>query len=388
MIGGILIQLASILDGSDGEIARLKKMQSPFGNFFDAVLDRYTDFFILFGMFYYCLMSFEISQLMSSFSGPAIVLISTLAIVGNIMVSYTSTKSATDFHYRYQGNLIAAGKGRDLRLFLLFMGSVIAFVHPLSVLVALLLVAVISNAIVLRRILISRAFNMKKDSLIRRRKKGIIFDFDGTLADTMTFLTEVACRLLVDNYNLSEEEAKIKYLSTSGLEFAAQVDLMFPNHAKSPSVVAAFEKRKSEGIVDCGLFPDVKPVLSSLKSKRVSLFVCSSTLQELLTEHIKSKGMAEMFDGYFGLKEGFKKARQIGFILEHFDYRPDEVLFIGDSLTDGELAKEMRIEFVGLSRIFEKSEFKRRGSLAVDDLMAFKRLWDESEKYQKHLQMI
>lgn len=39
----ILIQISSILDGCDGEIARLKHMQSSFGDFIDAVLDRYAD---------------------------------------------------------------------------------------------------------------------------------------------------------------------------------------------------------------------------------------------------------------------------------------------------------------------------------------------------------
>ena len=38
-----MVALASILDGSDGEIARLKQQRSPFGGYFDAVLDRYAD---------------------------------------------------------------------------------------------------------------------------------------------------------------------------------------------------------------------------------------------------------------------------------------------------------------------------------------------------------
>jgi 1L-myo-inositol 1-phosphate cytidylyltransferase / CDP-L-myo-inositol myo-inositolphosphotransferase len=36
---GAMVALASILDGSDGEIARLKQQHSPFGAYFDAVLD-------------------------------------------------------------------------------------------------------------------------------------------------------------------------------------------------------------------------------------------------------------------------------------------------------------------------------------------------------------
>ena len=46
--GGVIAQLASIIDGCDGEIARLKRMQSDFGGWFDAILDRYADAFLLF----------------------------------------------------------------------------------------------------------------------------------------------------------------------------------------------------------------------------------------------------------------------------------------------------------------------------------------------------
>jgi len=49
-VGGIMAQLASVLDGVDGEIARLKYLRSSFGEVFDSVLDRYADCFIVMGM--------------------------------------------------------------------------------------------------------------------------------------------------------------------------------------------------------------------------------------------------------------------------------------------------------------------------------------------------
>lgn len=49
-LGGLLAQLTSIIDGVDGEIARLKFLKSAYGGLFDAVLDRYADFIILLGM--------------------------------------------------------------------------------------------------------------------------------------------------------------------------------------------------------------------------------------------------------------------------------------------------------------------------------------------------
>ncbi|SHH17251.1 CDP-L-myo-inositol myo-inositolphosphotransferase [Thermosyntropha lipolytica DSM 11003] len=48
--GGILAQLASIVDGVDGEIARLKFLRSAWGEFLDAMLDRYGDGILIIGM--------------------------------------------------------------------------------------------------------------------------------------------------------------------------------------------------------------------------------------------------------------------------------------------------------------------------------------------------
>lgn len=51
--GGIAIQAASVVDGVDGDLARLKHLATRFGAFFDAVSDRYADALILAGMTIY-----------------------------------------------------------------------------------------------------------------------------------------------------------------------------------------------------------------------------------------------------------------------------------------------------------------------------------------------
>jgi phosphatidylglycerophosphate synthase len=48
--GGLLAQACSIVDGVDGDLARLKKMTSAFGGFMDAILDRYADTLIYSGL--------------------------------------------------------------------------------------------------------------------------------------------------------------------------------------------------------------------------------------------------------------------------------------------------------------------------------------------------
>jgi choline kinase/phosphatidylglycerophosphate synthase len=67
-IGGVLAQLASILDGVDGEISRLKFLKSRFGEMLDSILDRYGDCLILIGMVYswYCATGHTIALLVGA----------------------------------------------------------------------------------------------------------------------------------------------------------------------------------------------------------------------------------------------------------------------------------------------------------------------------------
>ena len=75
IIGGILVQLSSIVDGIDGSLARMKGMVSPFGGFLDSVLDRYADILILLGLTLWSL---------SRETYPGIWLAGFLAIAGTI----------------------------------------------------------------------------------------------------------------------------------------------------------------------------------------------------------------------------------------------------------------------------------------------------------------
>jgi len=50
IVGGVLAQLASIINGVDGDLAVLTSRVTRFGGFLDAMLDRYGDAAILMGM--------------------------------------------------------------------------------------------------------------------------------------------------------------------------------------------------------------------------------------------------------------------------------------------------------------------------------------------------
>ena len=140
LIGATLAQLASVIDGCDGEIARLKSRMTEFGGWFDAVLDRYADGFLLLGLTYH---------VYSPNKDFPIIVIGFLAILGTFMNSYTADK-----YDQFMQRKLGRGEhyfrmGRDARMFLIFLGGLVN--QPLSILV---LIALFMNTENIRRMLV------------------------------------------------------------------------------------------------------------------------------------------------------------------------------------------------------------------------------------------
>ena len=137
--GGLLAQLASVIDGCDGEVARLKYLGSDYGGWLDAVLDRYADAFLLFGLGVHA---------WQTGGGTWALVLTFLAITGSFLVSYTADK--------YDGLMREKGGarfriGRDVRVFLIALGALLN--QPLTVLG---LLAVIMNVETIRRLFVCR----------------------------------------------------------------------------------------------------------------------------------------------------------------------------------------------------------------------------------------
>ncbi len=141
LLGGLIAQFASIIDGCDGEVARLKYQCSAYGGWFDAVLDRYADAFLLFGLTWHAY-----ADKTDSF----ILLIGFMAIIGSFMLSYTADK-----HDSLMRDRIIHGRGlrmgRDIRVFLIFLGAVFNQAY-----LTLVVIAVVMNIATIRRLIICR----------------------------------------------------------------------------------------------------------------------------------------------------------------------------------------------------------------------------------------
>ncbi|MCH8915352.1 MAG: NTP transferase domain-containing protein [Thaumarchaeota archaeon] len=142
ILGGILIHIHSIVDGCDGEVARLKLRQTKYGGWLDSVLDRYVDAAIIFGLAYgYWSMTGDMTIWIIGFS----------ALIGTFLNSYTSSKYDSIFK---NGDMAKKSKfrmGRDVRLLLIVIGALTN-----QILIMLIILAVIANFEAIRRLITFR----------------------------------------------------------------------------------------------------------------------------------------------------------------------------------------------------------------------------------------
>jgi CDP-L-myo-inositol myo-inositolphosphotransferase len=119
------------VDGCDGEIARIKLLQSPQGAWLDTVLDRYSDLAIGLAV------AFSASQLHDAiWIWPA----SFAATASFLMASYVTKEFQIRFHRPYPDNLVNKLKRRDLRILVIAVGAVMG--QPL---VALLVIGLLTH---------------------------------------------------------------------------------------------------------------------------------------------------------------------------------------------------------------------------------------------------
>jgi phosphatidylglycerophosphate synthase len=138
IIGGLLVQLSSIIDGVDGSLARLKGVTSEFGGFLDSVLDRYADILIVMGLTLWSL---------SHETYPGIWIAGFLAIAGTICISYTRARIGSAHRHLFDKGLKSLAS-RDIRLFLIMLGAVIGQAY-----FCLIVIAVLTNVVVFYRLI-------------------------------------------------------------------------------------------------------------------------------------------------------------------------------------------------------------------------------------------
>jgi len=186
-----------------------------------------------------------------------------------------------------------------------------------------------------------------------------MFDFDGTLIDSMPFLEKNAVTLLRKFYSFSEEEARKKYRATTGLPFVQQMQIIAPQNKLNTSIVKEFEQMKLDLIYEQLPFNDALDVLKALKEQKYLLGISSGTIETIITTYLERVNFGHYVNDIMGFRPGFEKGKDhFNYILDKYSLQQSQVLFIGDSLMDAKRAKDNGIKFIGRKGMFQQEHFE------------------------------
>jgi CDP-diacylglycerol--glycerol-3-phosphate 3-phosphatidyltransferase/archaetidylinositol phosphate synthase len=134
LLGALFIVATGVLDMFDGAIARATYAETRFGATFDHVLDRYAEFFIVFGII---------------FSGYSQWTIGFITLFGMLMASFTRAKAES------VGGLKSCTVGlaeRQEKLILLILGSILTAFFRDALSWSVLFVGILSHITVAQRL--------------------------------------------------------------------------------------------------------------------------------------------------------------------------------------------------------------------------------------------
>ena len=200
--------------------------------------------------------------------------------------------------------------------------------------------------------------------------KVLVLDFDGTVADTMPYLTELAAGLLVERYGMGREEARKAYSDTTGLPFVQQMEILYPGDERNAGTVDLFEADKREKMGRFDLFPGVRDTVASLRRAGIKVCVSSGNFEDLIVDFIERRGLE--VDLVMGFRPGFEKGRDhFDFAMRRFGSGPADTVFVGDSIKDGQRAREADIGFVGMTGLVTGEKFREEfGQIPVVSALA------------------
>jgi phosphoglycolate phosphatase-like HAD superfamily hydrolase len=182
--------------------------------------------------------------------------------------------------------------------------------------------------------------------------KGIIFDFDGVICDSVNVKTEAFASMYKiygdkvvskviqyhhENGGISRHE-KFRYFHKELLG----ITLTDAEVIKMGDIFSSISLQK---VIDSPYLPGV---IDFIKARHLdaNLFICTGTPESEMRIILNKKGLMEFFKGIYGAPKS--KADIIREIMCNYQIPAEKLEFYGDAMTDYNAAKSTKIKFTGV----------------------------------------
>ena len=179
-----------------------------------------------------------------------------------------------------------------------------------------------------------------------RRNRFLIFDFDGTLADTFDLFLKIFDEAAILYGFRPFDRKKMEYLRT------IDARSILRHHRvplwKVPAITHTTRKLMERYIHGVHLFPEIDLAISQLHDSGAKLALLTSNSRSNVL-HVFGRELAARFDYLECGSSIFGKPSRLKRLLARSGFSADDVVFIGDEIRDAHAARRAGISFGAVS---------------------------------------
>lgn len=177
--------------------------------------------------------------------------------------------------------------------------------------------------------------------------KTLVFDFDGTIADTLGETRRIFNRIAPD-YGIREvaehELDQLRHLSLKEL-----LDHLSIPKRRVPVLIARGTGMMRSNITELKLIAGMPEVLVELRKHVRSFGILTSNATANVDLFLRTHGLRDEFDFISSTSKLSGKSKHLKAIRKTFTMRPDELLYIGDELRDVRASQKAGIPIAAVS---------------------------------------
>jgi phosphoglycolate phosphatase len=185
-------------------------------------------------------------------------------------------------------------------------------------------------------------------------QKVIIFDFDGTIADTVDALVSIANRLALEFGYVQitpEELALLRNLTSREIIKYSGISVF-----KIPFLLKKVKAELKNKIHEFQPIPGIQAALVELQNAGYQLGIITSNSQDNVSEFLKLNNLDYLFDFIYSGVTIFGKTTIINNVLRQRQLKPQAVIYVGDETRDIEASKKANIKVIAVTWGFNSSD--------------------------------
>ncbi len=204
--------------------------------------------------------------------------------------------------------------------------------------------------------------------------RSLIFDFDGTIADTLGESRRIFNELAPDYGIRQVEEHEMAGLRHLSLKEILSV-LNIPKR-RVPSIIARGTGMMRANIDRLQLIDGMKEALTEMRNHTHSFGILTSNTTANVDVFLRNHGLRDLFEFVSSTSKLTGKARHLRAIRKTFSLKNSEMLYIGDELRDVKAAQKANIPHAAVSWGFNSRESleKAKPTYLIDHPEEFLRL--------------